>query len=343
MTGEAEARASTTVFVDDDRVFAQGAAASLKALGFGAVGVHPSEVEGSHVRTAELVVLDEFLDDWSRPAGPATTIPEDGLAVGAVLRSQKPSLSIAILTGDIERLADGVPVSFGEHHVASLRDVEWVFSKTDDQSMTRIASVAGAVASLPSRLTSDAVVEWLSVPQQTWRDEAIEHITRCRPPLAPRQTTSGTRPLLRWFLQRILPYPTFLLTDRRAALALGTGIEAIGAISAMPAAAQSVYDGPLASFLGRRWWRAGIEHLLEDEETVAGLAGLGDRASVGFVIPLGDDLEELEPAPVSDCVRIYPDGWPAFADQAWALEQDVFPGSLHQAMLGIADSLGAHE
>lgn len=342
MTTPAEGTPSTvTLFVDDDRVFAEGAAASLEALGYAATGAHPSQVEGSQIGSTQLVVLDEFLENWTRPAGPATTAPEDGLAVGAVLRSQKPSLSVVILTGDIARLADGVPVSFGEHHVAFLRDVEWVFSKTDVRSIERIAQLADAIATLPSTLEADAVLTWLAVPSDDWRDDAVEHITRCRPPIAPRQTISGSRPLLRWLLQRALPYPTFLLTDRRAAMALGLSRTDLERVAEAPEAGRCVYAGPLAAFLGRRWWRAGIEHLAEQPERLPLLAELSQEPGAPLVMPLGDDLEELEPAPVAECVRIYPDGWPAFSDQAWALRSDLFPGSLHQAMLGLADSLGA--
>lgn len=325
----------TVLFIDDDRTFAQAAAASLKERGFAATGIHPSEVEPAHVAAAELVVLDEYLQEWERPEGPATADPEDGLAVGIVLRSQKPSLSVVILTGDITRLADGVPVLFGEHHIAALRDVEWVFSKSDPRSTERIATLAGAISRLPTSLESEELVAWLGVPSEPWHDEAIEHITRCRPPLAPRQTTTGPRQLMRWLLQRALPYPTFLLTDQRAALVMGVDVSALDEVAADASSANCVYDGPLADFLDRRWWRAGVEHLAEAMDEAL--------SASGFVVPLGDELEELDPAPVSECVRIYPDGWPAFADQAWALRDDVFPGSLHEAMLGVADSLGSPE
>ncbi len=324
----------TVLFVDDDRTFARAAAADLRGRGFAALGVHPSEVQSTNVAAAELVVLDEYLEDWERPGGPATTAPEDGLAVGVVLRSQKPSLSVAILTGDITRLADGVPVLFGEHHIAALRDVEWVFSKTDPRSIERIATLAAAISTLPGSPTSEDLVAWLSVPSEPWREEAIEHITRCRPPLAPRQTTTGPRQLMRWLLQRALPYPTFLLTDRRAALVMGVDMSRLDGLAADTNSAACVYDGPLAGFLRRRWWRAGVEHLAE---------AMDEAPSSGLVMPLGDELEELDPAPVPECVRIYPDGWPAFADQAWALRDDVFPGSLHEAMLGVADLLGTPE
>lgn len=319
------------LFVDDDRAFAEAAAANLRERGYGSMGIHPSGVESPQVSAAELVVLDEYLENWERPVGPATTSPEDGLAVGAVLRSQKPSLSVAILTGDITRLADGVPISFGEHHIAALRDVEWVFSKTDPRSIERIATLADAISTLPESLTSEQLVAWLDVPSEPWRDDAVEHITRCRPPLAPRQTGTGTRQLLRWLLQRALPYPTFLLTDRRAALAMGVDLQTLYEMAGDESNRNCVYHGPLSGFLDRRWWRAGVEHLAE---------AIDGEPTRGLVMPLGDELEELDPAPISECVRIYPDGWPAFADQAWALRDDVFPGSLHEAMLGVADALG---
>ncbi len=332
---------SSTLFIDDDLAFAQGAAVGLGASGFSATARHPSTVSPADVSGASLVVLDEYLEDWARPADPATTAPADGLAVGSVLRSQKPSLCVAILTGALDRLADGVPTAFGEHHIAALRDVEWVFSKQDAQSTERIAMLADAIQGIPASLTPDVLTTWLRIPDQAWADDATEHLTRCRPPLAPRQNSSGTRPLLRWLLQRALPYPTFLLTDSRTAMVLNISPSSIDTLldGDAPALAACRYEGPLATFLGRRWWRAGLDHLVEQPATLPRLEALQERSDTMLVMPLGDNLDELVPSPVDDCVRIYPDGWPAFADQAWALRTDIFPGSLHHEMLGLTDPL----
>lgn len=328
----------SVLFIDDDSTFAAGAAADLTASGFSATAKHPSDVSAQDVTDAGLVVLDEYLDEWTRPGTPATTAPADGLAVGSVLRSQKPSLCVVILTGALERLADGVPASFGEHHIAALRDVEWVFSKQDPLYKDRIVMVAAAVEGLPDSLVPDVLTTWLRLSETTWRADAVEHVTRCRPPMAPRQGSSSSRQLLRWLLQRALPYPTFLLTDGRAAMALDVTAPEFATLSEEPALSMCRYEGPLATFLGRRWWRAGIDHLIED----GAFPAVEDQRQVSdtmLVMPLGDSLEELVPTPVEDCVRIYPDGWPAFADQAWALRADVFPGSLQHDMLGLTDPL----
>jgi hypothetical protein len=185
------------LFIDDDATFARGAAANLVASGFSANAKHPSEVLMQDVNDAGLVVLDEYLDNWTRPEEPASVAPADGLAVGSILRSQKPSLCVAILTGALDRLADGVPVSFGEHHIAALRDVEWVFSKQDPFYMERIAMLADAVHGLPNLFKPETLIRWLRLQDQAWLGDAAEHLTRCRPPLAPRQNSSGARPRCR--------------------------------------------------------------------------------------------------------------------------------------------------
>ena len=328
-----------TLFIDDDLTFATGAAADLDASGFKSTARHPSKVSVGDLADAGLVVLDEYLDDWIRPREPATTAPADGLAVGSVLRSQKPSLCVAILTGALDRLADGVPTSFGEHHIAALRDVEWIFSKSDPLYKERIAMLADAVHGLPDTLMPEVLTTWLRLPDLSWRDDAIEHLTRCRPPLAPRQGSSSSRSLLRWFLQRALPYPTFVLTDNRAAMALGLSLSAFESLIEVPVLAACRYEGPLATFLGRRWWRAGVDHLIEDPTALPGLEDQRQASDTMLVVPLGDSLEELAPSPIEECVRIYPDGWPAFADQAWALRADIFSGSLQHDMLGLTDPL----
>jgi hypothetical protein len=131
-----------------------------------------------------------------------------------------------------------------------------------------------------------------------------------------------------------------LLLDRiHRAPDLGVDPADLDTLLEAPALAACRYEGPLATFLKRRWWRAGIDHLFENPAAVPELVSHQASSDTMLVMPLGDNLEELVPSPVEDCVRIYPDGWPAFADQAWALRADIFPGSPHHDMLGLTDPL----
>jgi len=93
----------------------------------------------------------------------------------------------------------------------------------------------------------------------------------------------------------------------------------------------------LSEFVGRRWWRAGVESLVFD------LASK-DPSSIGV---LHEQLSAVEPGlqfiagtmayPIidgkfatkdylgvaEDVIEVVPDDWPPFADSAWALLSDI--------------------
>ncbi|MBY8853834.1 hypothetical protein K7G98_38645, partial [Saccharothrix sp. MB29] len=85
-----------------------------------------------------------------------------------------------------------------------------------------MAGLAKAVADLPDSWTGDSLAvmaTWLKLPDSEWRDDALWQIEQCRPPRhAVAERTAGTA-WLKWFLHRILPYPTFLLNEAQVALA----------------------------------------------------------------------------------------------------------------------------
>jgi hypothetical protein len=96
---------------------------------------------------------------------------------------------------------------------------------------------------------------------------------------------------------------------------------------------EAEYEGTLAGFSGRRWWRAGVDALLfqwtdgapfDSDRLREVLQELlrRDVETVSFAQPVVcldtqyrplDELFSLD-----DVVRIQPDDWPAYADQAYA-------------------------
>jgi hypothetical protein len=143
---------------------------------------------------------------------------------------------------------------------------------------------------------------------------------------------------LRWLAHRALPYPTFVLSPLRAATILGVTAESFKTVVAAgegefaAAITAATYRGQLADLAPGRLWRAGVAELAEE---VAGPVYADDAAAIGQalarqvaglepldaelpVVCIDDDYAETDDvADESDCVRLSPDGWPAFADQAW--------------------------
>jgi len=92
-----------------------------------------------------------------------------------------------------------------------------------------------------------------------------------------------------------------------------------------------MYSGILSDFLGTKWWRAGVETYLWEStkgdpfdlkklHAVIG-AAVGSALSPTVAEPvvcIDENLQELNDLyPLADAIRIQPDDWPPFADQAW--------------------------
>jgi hypothetical protein len=90
------------------------------------------------------------------------------------------------------------------------------------------------------------------------------------------------------------------------------------------------YCGILSSFLGLRWWRAGVDSILWEQTKGRSfdptaikdlLDSSGRLESLEIADPvtvLDEDLSPVRiPIDVRDAVRIQPDDWPDYADQAW--------------------------
>ena len=151
--------------------------------------------------------------------------------------------------------------------------------------------------------------------------------------------------LIRWLLQRVLPYPCFLIDENFVAARLGVAVPYVGALltgggelgCAIDAA---MYRGVLADFSGRRWWSRSIEDALWDftegrstslvvvRELVAKELQLrADEIAEGGLSPVVTLDEFLaaktELSDAADCIRVRPNYWPSYAADAWARKDDV--------------------
>jgi hypothetical protein len=313
---------------------------------------HPLDLDAADLIGIDLVCVDEYLgDEWALEVnnlvgGLPTLMNNDGLAVAAALRSRarlaaqdgESGFAVALFTAELDKLAQGTPRSRQEPLTASLHDLEWVFRFEDGPAPLgdRISELAAATRSLASIDVATSGDAWLGLRSQPWADLARAQVDDCRPPEhALARSTSG-RSYLRWLAQRILPYPAFLLDDAYAASLLGIDVDSFRspAIQEFLAQYEAQYRGALASsFLGIRWWRAALQHLLQgigssqwdtSEEKARSLALAADAT----VVPLRADnpvitydvIGEVAQigAEAEKSVRVQMDGWPVYADEAWA-------------------------
>jgi CheY-like chemotaxis protein len=356
------------VVIDDVAGDREGLADLFVASGARAVPLHPQEVNDASVFVeAGLVVIDEYLKAWPErealyrtaaeptPAQlPLTMRPQLGVSVAAVLRERiaeahRPT-PIVVRTGEIERLTGNLPAGQREHLFARQHDIEWLFDKTAEHvrtpdvpdAVTRMLALAAATDDIPRGTTDVAAIgSWMNLDDVAWADLARYQIALSRPPRAALSDASDGRELLRWLLHQLLPYPAALLD--RWLVAARLGIEA-DAVLGLPddgffaPLAQARYTGPLAGFVGPRWWRAGVDRFVEEGLPMAAARDRGAAVAAHHTAePVDFDTAvpvrnvELSPDGLADsaeAVRILPDDWPPFADAAYARAADAASGAL---------------
>lgn len=356
-------RQPLVVVIDDED---QGDFAELITdQGVQAVAVRPNDLDQDLLGSATAVVMDQYLDHWperDRLALPPALHVSDGLAMSAVLRSHversgsrtdstpRP-VAFALRTGELERLGAGMPKTAREHLLARQYNLEWVFSKGDSSipnlpsPARRVADLAVAASTLPTNWgpnSGNPGSKWLALPEAIWTEDAIWQIEQCRPPQhVVAERTAGVA-WLRWFLHRILPFPTFLYGSIHLAAHLGITLASaeslINSDSPLSGRLDELrYRGPLSNFLGLRWWRAGVSALADELHVLGEADGLERTHAIaaGAAHLHGSPLETLEmddpvvginadyaalrtPLSAASAVRLQPDDWPPYADDAWA-------------------------
>jgi hypothetical protein len=315
---------------------------------------HPQDVVLDDLQAADVVLVDYVIDDWPDrdEVGTVGLQPLNGLALAAVLRQQAEKNSstptaFVLRSGHLQKLTSGFPAKPAEHTLAAAHDLEWMISKgSENDTLGQVACLAEAVRKLPQRwpiddpdATRSIVEEFLGIPDASWAGQAWEDIQKNHAPIHGQlDHLTQCRTFLRWMLHKILPYPCFLWDSRRVAMRLRVTHESLlkelGRVA--PALDVAQYKGRLDAFLGPRWWRSGIETYLWDltkenpEDSRQACDSLNRLTGSRLehlnvkqpVICLDSNLEPTgEPGELDKAIRIQPDDWPAYADQAWTTRE----------------------
>lgn len=307
--------------------------------------VEPSDVTVDDLYSADLVLVDHYLDRWSTSSQTSPSQrPAHGVALAGSLRSYVDGLGVepdprikatafALLSGDLARVGALLPDDVREHATARLHGLEWAFDKNEGKSLgPRVLSLARAVLEIQRAnerhsLGRDYLTGLLGISHDlSWKADAESDVFECHPPVFElSQSSKGLAPL-RWLLHRILPYPTFLVDRLHLATRLRIREKSLGLLEEVLTPFQ--YQGALREFLGQRWWRVGLEQTiweLTDARRRPLLEALQDAAGVELA-----PLQITDPVVVMDrqytpigveaganAVRVQPDDWPAYAEAAW--------------------------
>ncbi|NYF51212.1 hypothetical protein [Tunturiibacter gelidoferens] len=312
------------------------------------------DVDEADLDSADLILVDFNLEDWEKRehVTQVTLKPGDGLAVAETLRSYYRSkksdrpVAIAVLSADLQSLTEPFPPTRREHMVASVAKIEWAFQKTSSFSDTsrQLLSLANGVRQLPAMWPHDSTArkdqtlhELLALPESTiWASAAVLDLARCHPPVQELSTWSHGLAFIRWMLQRILPYPTFLLDGAQVAIRLGIEPDSFQAGQRDNPdfgdwLAPTVFKGLLHDFHETRFWKAGVDLLIWEltrenpfDRSALAASLVSKLPNARFinaknpVASVGKDYEFVGVADASECLRLRPDDWPPYADSAWA-------------------------
>jgi len=336
----------TVVYIDDEP---EEFASALRELSLDVRGFRDDELKAAAAEApdADLLVLDYF---YGRPdADEAELSDETGLTtfekVRRKLRDRRPPT--VLVSGHLEEALEGVRQ---RPHVAALQlGVESVRSKSA-QDVVALASASATLRGVHKEgvdfdewldelcmkcLELDSSVEWYRV--------ARRHVNGAQPPLFVEGTTWQVfaRGVLAWLGQAVMPYPSFLVSDRQVAVRLGIRAEhfvkwwegdASGEIAEK--LQTTLYTGPLSDG-SRRWWRAGCdmiawEYAQRSDSPATQISkdmGLDDDAVLPFeepVVVFNADLEETEDAAEAvECVRARDEHFPPDAAPAWVRIEDA--------------------
>lgn len=341
-----------------------------------------SEVMGA----ASLILLDQKFNDDPQPLSLKAA---DGASFVSHLRSWsrregKALPPLILLTNDAEAFKNEIP-SIGaalpldgsfvgkEFRIAPALDVEWIQHKPQDNTPGRIRELAHAFGAAKKAAGSDGVsLEELGgllfLPREkVWTEQAQEELRSARPPVSQKDDASpepcGPSQIIRWLCHRALPIPGMFLSDLYAAWTLGLSVETFNKLASIAEASSAQtgwlkdlddaeYYGPLDEFIGRRWWKSGIDYLawkLDAEtdrlkERQAAWAVFAPGLEIGqlhssstHVVAWTPDLIEHEIISIDDAAQLHPPGWPAEALEPWVAKSDVDADAVLRAMIEAAD------
>ncbi|MGB8290794.1 hypothetical protein [Rhizobium ruizarguesonis] len=341
----------TIVYIDDSpsefMSLADGGAGAIKDFAFENDG--PNEEAFAAAQTADVWLFDFFLVKDPHDENGLSLFQKWKATIGG-----RPTT--VVISSDIEK-AVGEPLGPVERHhvVAQKHGVEWLGKKTKE-TLDRVIELGDAADFIAKRIELTPIegkqfgtydpaklcFDVLNISRDAeWANSAMRQIDRARPPREISIASSTTaQSIVGWLLSHVLPYPSFLLTDRQAALRLELTPESFRAITHAVASSSGAdtnhtrlnacrYNGPLSKFLGPRWWRAAIDdlawHLSQDSAGFRpALQQLSNTVEITWLtqseavlISDADLVETDEIAEASDCVRVTDEDFPANIDPAW--------------------------
>ena len=352
------ASSSPVVLVVDDEPDQQLAYAVLmEERGLEVTVCQPQDVTEEHLRKSDVIAIDQVFK-WQNLSHPTNLAywPCDGLAFAGVLSRHLVRLhttaSVVLRTGAINELGGSLPLAARVPLLSSQNGVDWILEKGTTDTADNLYQLAHATAALTPFTTPEGRrdwnegADWLQVPDEPWAESALAEIQVCRPPEhVVAQYTAGSA-WLRWFAHRILPYPSFLVSDLRAATLLRVTIAQFHSLvdddqSPLGQLIRSCrYRGHLAGLAEPRWWRAGIESIVDDLLMAADQSlDISDALALEYsrlhgspvrtlpheqpVVTINSDYFDSGIAEFRECVRLAPDSWPVVADEPYAKQHDV--------------------
>lgn len=314
--------------------------------------VTPGEVTKELLEKASLVLIDYQLNDW--PGRAAQTqlalMPANGLALSGVLREYctHGATAIALLSNQLNILFHGISPENRRHVLARVTSLEWMFGKTDRERVVQIEILASGMRRIKYLSETNSLTPasaLLTENQQLSAEDGWNAaVDRCLPPVNElAELTHGTA-FARWFLQRVLPYPTFLIDIHHVAARLGVTSEslksALNSVNELSNAFKEIeYAGTFAGFLGKRWHKPFLEDWLwtvtegrSFDSTV--VLDVVQHCSEKILIPtangpdpvviVGENYESTGNfSPRERCIAVFPDDWPAYADRAYVEVSDA--------------------
>jgi hypothetical protein len=357
---------------------------------FETIVIHPDDEKLSdklaeHIDRASLVLLDQKFNDDPQPLSIKAA---DGASFVAHLRSWsrlegKALPPLVLLTNQDDAFKNEVP-SVGaalplggtfvgrEFRIAPALDVEWVQHKPQNDTSDRIRELVSAFAAAKHAAGTDGVSldelkDLLGLPEdKLWTEQAKEELRNARPPVSQKENPGpepcGPPQIIRWLCHRALPFPGMFLSDLYAAWTLGLSLEAFKDLAAVATDSSGTdwlkdlddaeYYGPLSEFIGRRWWKSGIDYLAwqldtetdkKKERKVAWGAlapgfEIGDlRSPSTHVVVWTPDLIENEILAIDAAAQLHPPGWPAEALEPWISKTDLDSDAVLKAMIEAVD------
>ncbi|MEU9676292.1 hypothetical protein AB0D92_22565 [Streptomyces parvus] len=343
--------------IDDEPEVQQGFTAVMGIEGLKVVVRRPHEVTEPDLKEAHVIAVD-YVFKWDTLPHPKELSywPADGLALAGMISRHLTRLrtraSVVLRTGAVSDLAGDLPKQARVPLLSAQSGLDWILEKGTTDSAATIRELADATAALEpffgneGTLTWNEGCEWLRLPALEWQEAALAEIQVCRPPEHVVASYTSGSAWLRWFTQRILPFPSFLTSDLHAATLLHVPVAQFRSLVQGDRTELSrrlrdcSYKGHLAGLVEPRWWRAGLEHLVDEllieadpslpvpESLASRYAALqGEPVQVLSydrpVVTIDADYKEDGVAEFQDCVRLAPDAWPVFADEPYALREDA--------------------